>query len=155
MPGLPLDRLRRSPEVTCSGATALELLNREDTMRLPSFLSLAFAAAAPAWAQQQDAVPELTKELKTSGPSPWEVRVRWRDGQLLASITPWRYHEAFKLWYDQTRLAETLRELCPKENAPVWALMKPGEDILLEPTVGGKSGVAARISCRKVLQVPS
>jgi hypothetical protein len=30
-----------------------------------------------------------------------------------------------------------------------------GEDILLEPTVRGKSGVEARVSCRKALQVPS
>ena len=112
-------------------------------------------AAGPALAQQPDAVPELTKELKASAPSPWEVRVRWRDGQLLASITPWPYQEAFSLWYDQTRLAETLRDLCPKGDAPVWSLIKPDEDILLEPTVGGKSGVEARVSCRKVLQVPS
>lgn len=112
---------------------------------------LPFAAGA-ALAQEQAAVPELTKELKANAPSPWEVRVRWRDGQLLASITPWPYQEAFKLWYDQTRLAETLRDLCPKGDAPVWSLMKPDEDILLEPTVGGESGVEARVSCRKVLQ---
>jgi hypothetical protein len=125
-------------------------------MRLVTLLfSLAFVATTPVWAQQPGAVPELTKELKASAPSPWEVRVRWRDGQLLASITPWPYDEAFKLWYDQTRLNETLRELCPKQNARVWAMIEPGEDILLEPTVGGKSGVEARVSCRKALQVPS
>jgi hypothetical protein len=121
---------------------------------LITIIALAFAAS-PLSAQQPEAVPELTKELKASAPSPWEVRVRWRDGQLLASITPWPYQEAFKLWYDQTRLAETLRDLCPKGDAPVWSLIKPDEDILLEPTVGGKSGVEARVSCRKVLQVPS
>lgn len=122
-----------------------------DVGSLGLLAALAFAAS-PAWAQQSEAVPELTKELKASAPSPWEVRVRWRDGQLLASVTPWPYQEAFKLWYDQTRLAETLRDLCPKQDAPVWSLLKPGEDILLEPTVGGKSGVEARISCRKLLQ---
>jgi len=124
-------------------------------MRIFSLLVAAPFAAAPALGQQQDAVPELTQELKASAPSPWEVRVRWRDGRLLASITPWPYQEAFKLWYDQTRLAETLRDLCPKQDAPVWSLIRPDEDILLEPRVGGKSGVEARISCRKVLQVPS
>jgi hypothetical protein len=36
-----------------------------------------------------------------------------------------------------------------------WTLIEPGQDILLEPTVGGKSGVEARVSCRKALQVPS
>jgi hypothetical protein len=34
-------------------------------------------------------------------------------------------------------------------------MIDPGEDILLEPTVGGKSGIEARVSCRKALQVPS
>ena len=53
------------------------------------------------------------------------------------------------------RLNETLRELCPKQNAPVWTMIEPGEHILLEPTVGGKSGVEARVSCRKALQAPS
>jgi hypothetical protein len=122
-------------------------------MRILALLAAAPFAAAPALTQQQqDAVPELMQELKASAPSPWEVRVRWRDGQLLASITPWPYQEAFKLWYDQTRLAETLRDLCPKGDALVWSLIRPDEDILLEPTVGGKSGVEARVSCRKVLQ---
>ena len=121
-------------------------------MRVVGPLAAVILAAAPALAQQTEAVPELTKELKASAPPPWEVRVRWRDGQLLASITPWPYQEAFKLWYDQTRLAETLRDLCPKQDAPVWSLINPDEDILLEPTVGGKSGVEARVSCRKVLR---
>jgi hypothetical protein len=33
-------------------------------------------------------------------------------------------------------------------------MIEPGEDILLESTVG-KSGVEARVNCRKALQVPS
>ncbi len=124
-------------------------------MRFPRLIAAALVVASPAVAQQSDAVPELAKELKAGAPAPWEVRVRWRDGQLLASITPWPYQEAFKLWYDASRLAETLRDLCPKQDAPVWSLMKPDQDILLEPTVGGKSGVEMRVSCRKVLQLPS
>ena len=103
-------------------------------------------------AQQSEAVPELTKELKASTPSPWEVRVRWRDGQLLASITPWPYQEAFKLWYDQTRLAADAARPLPQTGCACLVALKSGEDILLEPTVGGKSGVEARISCRKLLQ---
>jgi hypothetical protein len=121
-------------------------------MRALALLIVLPFAAGSAFAQEQKAVPELTKELKANAPSSWEVRVRWRDGQLLASITPWPYQEAFKLWYDQTRLAETLRDLCPKGDAPVWSLIKPDEDVLLERTVGGKSGVEARVSCRRVLQ---
>src|SRR6478609_5698039 len=118
-------------------------------MRVLGLLAALTFAASPAWAQQSEAVPELTKELKASTPSPWEVRVRWRDGQLLASITPWPYQEAFQLWYDAAKLADTLTGLCPKPDQEIWKLIKPEQDVILEPTVGGKSGPDARISCRK------
>jgi hypothetical protein len=51
---------------------------------------------------------------------------------------------------DPGRLAETLRGLCPGRDDAVWALLRSDQDILLEPTVGGKSGVEARVSCRHV-----
>ena len=116
--------------------------------------ALSFAALAllscPAAAQPADAVSLLTQELKTHVPAQWQIRARWRDGQLLASITPWPYQEAFALWYDPGRLAETLRGLCPNGGDPVWALLRADQDIVLEPTVGGKSGVEARVSCRHI-----
>ena len=81
----------------------------------------------------------------------WEVHVRWREGGvLLATITPWPYQEAFELWYDQAKLAETLRALCPKLDDRIWTMLTAEQDIVLEPTVGGKTGVEARISCRKL-----
>jgi len=104
---------------------------------------------APALAQQKEAVAALTAELKAHTPSGWEVRVRWRDGALLASITPWPYQEAFDLWYDGAKLVEKIRALCPDRRDEVWALVGPDEDIVLEPTVGGKSAVEARVSCRR------
>ena len=106
--------------------------------------------AASAIAEQTDPVRALTVELKDHVPKQWQIHVRWREKQLFASITPWPYQEAFDLWYDTSRLAETMTHLCPKPSDGIWALIKSDEDIVLEPTVGGKSGVAAAISCRRV-----
>ena len=104
-----------------------------------------------AFGQQPDAVATLTSELRSHAPEHWEIRVRWRDGQLLASLTPWPYQKAFELWYDQPRLIETLRNLCPAATDPIWQQIQPTQDVILEPTVGGKAGVEARVSCRKVV----
>jgi hypothetical protein len=107
--------------------------------------------ASAALAQEINPVVLLTNELKSQMPSKWEVHVRWREGdQLLATITPWPYQEAFELWYDQSRLFEKLVSLCPKADDSVWTLMTSKQDIVLEPTVGGKTGVEARVSCRKL-----
>ena len=111
--------------------------------------------AVSAIAQQNDPVRALAAELKDHVPQQWQVHVRWREGQLFASITPWPYQEAFDLWYDKSRLAEILTNLCPKPSNSIWALIKPDEDIVLEPTVGGKSGVVAAVSCRRVASDPS
>ena len=108
---------------------------------------IAFLPGA-AGAQQQDAVAALADDLKAHAPATWEIRVRWRDGQLLASITPWPYQQAFDLWYDISKLSDTLRGLCPDRSGKVWALIASNQDIVLEPTVGGKSVVEARVNCR-------
>ena len=120
-------------------------------MRRAAFILLPVIGFMPlqAAAFQDNAVQTLTEELKAQTPAKWEVRVRWRDGQLLASITPWPYQEAFQLWYDAAKLADTMTGLCPKPDQEIWKLIKPEEDVILEPTVGGKSGADARISCRK------
>jgi len=108
--------------------------------------------ASAALAQEKDPVVLLTNELKSQTPPKWEVRVRWREGdRLLATITPWPYQEAFDLWYDPSRLFEKLTSLCPKADDPVWSIMMPKQDIVIEPTVGGKTGVEARVSCRKLI----
>jgi hypothetical protein len=108
---------------------------------------VAFSASV----SQPDPVDVLLSELKSKMSPKWEARVRWREGgQLLATIIPWPYQEAFDLWYDRSKLTATLAALCPKDNEQIWALIEPAQDIVLEPTVGGKTGVEARVSCRKV-----
>ncbi len=58
--------------------------------------------------------------------------------------------DAFALWYDTAKMADTLTGLCPKPGEAIWKLIKPDQDVILEPTVGGKTGPEARVSCRKV-----
>jgi hypothetical protein len=113
---------------------------------------IVICAASAALAQDKDPVALLTTELRSQTPPKWEVHVRWREGdQLLATITPWPYQEAFELWYDQPRLFEKLTSMCPKGDDPIWAAMTTKQDIVIEPTVGGKTGVEARVSCRKLI----
>ena len=119
-------------------------------MKAAALFLLPVLAYTPLRAAPRDAaVKALSQELKAHAPANWEVRVRWRDGQLLATITPWPYQTAFQLWYDAAKMAETLSGLCPKPSEEIWKLIAPEQDVILEPTVGGKTGAEARVSCRK------
>ena len=123
----------------------------EETMKALILAAAASCVTFSALAQQPDPVEVLLSELKSKMPSKWDVHVRWREGdQLLATIIPWPYQEAFDLWYDQSKLATTLAALCPKADEPIWSLIEAKQDVVLEPTVGGKTGAQARISCRRV-----
>jgi len=101
---------------------------------------------------QHEAVTTLTSELKANAPPQWLVHVSWRDGKLLASITPLPYDEAFKLFYEPSRLSELMRGLCPNSSDRIWSLVNPDQDVILEPTVGGKSGVGLQVNCRQLLK---
>jgi hypothetical protein len=131
------------------------MAGEEEHMRRLILVAVLTLLSVPAPAQQGDPVPALASVLKTHVPAQWDVRVRWRDGQLLASITPWPYQAAFDLWYDQTKLHETLTGLCPKPDDGVWSLIKADQDIVIEPTVGGKTGPEAKVSCRGTKSKPS
>jgi len=111
-------------------------------------LALLAATASDVFGQQPDAVVTLTRELKARAPAQWQVRVRWRDGALLASITPMPYDTAFQLWYQPQKLHDTLTELCPRSDEEIWTMLKSDQNVILEPTVGGKSGVELRVNCR-------
>jgi hypothetical protein len=113
----------------------------------PAMVLMAMSAAAAA--PQDEAVKALTAEIKAHAPANWEVRVRWHEGQLLASVTPWPYQEAFDLWYNSSKMADKLAALCPRADEPVWKLIEAGQTVVLEPTVGGKSVSEARVTCRK------
>ena len=99
-------------------------------MKAAALLLLIALACMPvqAAAPQDDAVKALSQELKAHAPANWEVRARWRDGQLLATITPWPYQAAFQLWYDAAKMAETLNSLCPKPDEEIWRLIKPEQE---------------------------
>jgi len=93
-------------------------------MRVCALLLLSAAAVMPVQAAppQDEAVKVLSAELKAHVPANWQIRVRWRDGQLLASVTPWPYQEAFNLWYEPQKLGEALLGLCPKPDDEIWKL---------------------------------
>jgi hypothetical protein len=117
------------------------------------FLLALFAAiclALPAGAVEDRAGVALARDLKEHAPSAWNVRVRWRDGQLLATITPQPYQTAFELWYAPAKMIAALRDLCPSADTEIWSLVGSEHDIVLEPSVGGKTVPGARVSCRKV-----
>src|SRR5690349_8775996 len=87
-----------------------------------------FFTAVPAKSEPVDPVGILTSELKARAPAQWEVRVRWRDGQLLATVTPWPYQEAFELWYNAPKFIALLSNLCPAPTEEIWNLLEPSED---------------------------
>ena len=123
------------------------------TMQCRLFLMTfaAIAAAVPrAHAGDATALETLRNELEHKLPSKWQMHVRWRDGALLASFMP-PYQEAFDLWYRPTDLLGKMSALCPEPDAGIWPLLRADEDIVMEPTVGGKTTLEMRLSCRKQL----
>ena len=110
----------------------------------------AATSAAPPIADAEDltAVEALKDQLEHKVPRNWQIRVRWRDGVLLASFMP-PYQEGFDLWYRPENLLQKMSDLCPEPGAGIWAMLREGEDIMLEPTVGGKTTAEMRVSCRK------
>ncbi len=117
-------------------------------LRYVALIALLAAGSPLAFGESADAVGSLTRELKAHVPPQWQVRVRWRDGNLLASVTPLPYDTAFKLWYEPEKLHQIIVDLCPKPSEEIWTLIGAGQDVILEPTVGGKSGMEVRVSCR-------
>jgi hypothetical protein len=111
-----------------------------------------FCLNLPAVAAEDRVVAALIRDLKQHAPSQWEIRVRWRDGYLLATITPQPSQAAFELVYAPAKMTETLIDLCPGTGSEVWSLVGSEQDVVLEPSVAGKAVITARISCRKVKQ---
>jgi hypothetical protein len=92
----------------------------------------------------------LKDQLTSKVAGNWQVHVRWRESVLLASFMP-PYQEAFELWYRPEELLRTMTHLCPAADDAIWQMLTPDQDIVMEPTVGGKITVEMRVSCRKRL----
>ena len=99
---------------------------------------------------EDTALGELKYHLEQKAPRYWQVHVRWRDSVLLASFMP-PYREAFDLWYQPESLLQKMIDLCPDRRARIWGMIREDQDIVLEPTVGGKTTNEMRVSCRKLL----
>lgn len=88
----------------------------------------------------------LTQEIGAKVPAAWQIHVTWREDELLAFVTP-PYREAFDLWYEPERLRATMLSLCPAKDDSLWARLGQGKRIVVQPTVGGKSDNAMRLTC--------
>jgi hypothetical protein len=110
----------------------------------------ALLAVLPIANAEDSALGELKDHLEQRAPSHWQVHIRWRDGVLLASFMP-PYHEAFELWYKPDSLLQKMSDLCPKRGARIWDMLRGDQDVAVEPTVGGKTTLEMRVSCRKRL----
>jgi hypothetical protein len=124
-------------------------------MRLTLVLGLACCAIgladreAPAEPSAEAAV--LTQEIAAKVPSNWQIRVTWRDKQLLAFVTP-PYQEAFELWYEPEKLRATMLNPCPAKNGALWGRLGADRQIAVQPTVGGKSDDSMRLVCTRSSQ---
>jgi hypothetical protein len=108
---------------------------------------LMLALTAPVIADELP--PEATyleQEIARKVPQNWQVHVSRRGDDLVAFFMP-PYQEAFDLWYEPDRLREKMLALCPSSDDAIWQMLAPGQNIMFEPTVGGKSAEAMRLAC--------
>lgn len=90
----------------------------------------------------------LQQELKDKVPSNWQVHVSQRGDMLVASITP-PYRKPSIFGYEPVKLRERILGLCPGPDDAIWAQLAPHQMIAFEPTVGGKSADAMRLTCSR------
>ena len=114
------------------------------------------ALTAPVVADEpsSEANTYLELELARKMPQNWQVHVSRRGGDLVAFLMP-PYQEAFDLWYEPGQLRERILALCPPDDDAIWHKLAPGQSILLEPTVGGKSAEAMRLTCPRSQTPPA
>jgi hypothetical protein len=116
---------------------------------------LMLALTAPVIADEPS--PEATyleQEIARKVPQNWQVHVSRRGDDLVAFITP-PYQEAFDLWYEPGQLREKMLALCPLGDDAIWHKLGSGQNILFEPTVGGKSAEAMRLTCPRSQTPPA
>lgn len=88
----------------------------------------------------------LRDETAAKVPSNWQVHVSTREHALIIFLMP-PYQEAFDLWYEPEKLRAKMLTLCPPAGDAIWRHLGPGEIVAIEPTVGGKSAEAMRLTC--------
>jgi hypothetical protein len=116
---------------------------------------LMLALTAPVIADEPP--PEATyleQEIARKVPQNWQVHVSRRGDDLVAFFMP-PYQEAFDLWYEPDKLREKMLALCPSGNDAIWHKLAPGQNIMFEPTVGGKSAEAMRLTCPRSDKPPA
>jgi hypothetical protein len=131
----------------------------EDAMGRISWLPLV-AFGLLAGLNPSSAAPETTPadllrdETLAKVPPNWQVHVSWRDNALVVFLMP-PYQEAFDLWYEPEKLRDKMLQLCPGPTDVIWAKLPADRDVAIEPTVGGKSAVAMRLTCKRAAPPPA
>ncbi len=129
-------------------------MHRTTRRGLVAGFALAVASsAAPAVAGSPEA-SLLREETAAKVPANWQVHVSPRDNALVIFLMP-PYQEAFNLWYEPEKLREKMLSLCPGPDDAIWTKLSPGQTVAIEPTVGGKSAVAMRLTCRRNAAPPA
>ncbi len=111
-----------------------------------AFLTLALTAPAIAAELPSEAGAYFEQKMARKVPQNWQVHVSRREEGLIAFFMP-PYQEAFDLWYEPGQLREKMLALCPSNDDAIWRMLAPGQNIMVEPTVGGKSTLAMRLTC--------
>ena len=96
----------------------------------------------------------LEQEVARKVPQNWQIHVSRRGDDIVAFLMP-PYQEAFNLWYEPDQLREKMLALCPAANDAIWRKLAPGQNIMFEPTVGGKSAEAMRLTCPRSQTPPA
>jgi len=128
---------------------------RQATALIPAaFLMLALTGSAIAAELPSEAGAYLQQEMARKVPRNWQVHVSRRDDGLVAFFMP-PYQEAFDLWYEPGQLREKILAFCPSNDDAIWRMLAPGQNIMFEPTVGGKTAEAMRLTCPRSGTPPS
>jgi hypothetical protein len=104
------------------------------------------ALTAPVIAAEPSPEAYLAQEIAGKAPQNWQIHVSRRGDDLVAFFMP-PYQEAFDLWYQPNQLREKMLSFCPAGDDAIWGKLAPGQNILVQPTVGGKSTDAMRLAC--------
>ncbi len=117
-------------------------------------LMLVLTAPAVAGEPAPEASAYLEQQIARKVPQNWQIHVSRRGDDLIVFFMP-PYQEAFDLWYEPDQLREKMLALCPPGDDAIWHKLGPGRNILFEPTVGGKSAEAMRLTCPRSQTPPA